>query len=456
MIWHREDANGDGDFVDGGDARWWHLTDTQFSTVAILDDGANLQERVKYDALSGGGKALHHRWRDPRKDGDRDYDSADRTIIINIAFGPTNQIGQASYRAEADLDRDGDVDTADLAIANTSYESALAPGVLSDSTVKNTIGWDGYVFNPETTHSGGGGGLYTVRFRVYSTELGRWLTRDPAGYVDGMSLYEGVRARPIQMQDPFGLDCSDPVEPKLLHYYAYEAEYLGSDPEISPNYTLVRVKRSVDCRKIDQSISVPVKDFLDAWLEDRPGIHPGLIESIKGTALMGCKGLSCINTGTLDFMPNLTQCYHSRTLAERELQRMKDECVCNGKYTFDGRPAAPVLFAATFGGPFTQNKDWTYNNPLSLEDWSFEVNTPPTQSVGFNFMFYDEASKCWLHANRGFAGDNYNDSDMEVVITPSDSWIGGPIEGLWGQNTIYCVDCNDNKLHDYPSPCISK
>jgi len=45
VIWHREDANGDEDFVDGGDARWWHLTDTQFSTLAILDDGANLQER---------------------------------------------------------------------------------------------------------------------------------------------------------------------------------------------------------------------------------------------------------------------------------------------------------------------------------------------------------------------------------------------------------------------------
>jgi hypothetical protein len=43
-----------------------------------------------------------------------------------------------------------------------------------------------------------------VRFRSYSPTLGRWLERDPAGYVDGMDLYEYVRGGPIAAVDPSG------------------------------------------------------------------------------------------------------------------------------------------------------------------------------------------------------------------------------------------------------------
>jgi len=43
-----------------------------------------------------------------------------------------------------------------------------------------------------------------VRFRTYSPTLGRWLERDPAGYVDGMDLYEYVRGGPIDAVDPSG------------------------------------------------------------------------------------------------------------------------------------------------------------------------------------------------------------------------------------------------------------
>ena len=55
-----------------------------------------------------------------------------------------------------------------------------------------------HIFNEDS-------GLYTVRFRTYSPTLGRWLERDPAGYVDGMGLYEYVRGGPIAAVDPRGL-----------------------------------------------------------------------------------------------------------------------------------------------------------------------------------------------------------------------------------------------------------
>jgi len=51
------------------------------------------------------------------------------------------------------------------------------------SVVKNWILFAGYRFDDET-------GLYLVRNRVYQAELGRWVQRDPAGYVDGHNLTE--------------------------------------------------------------------------------------------------------------------------------------------------------------------------------------------------------------------------------------------------------------------------
>jgi RHS repeat-associated protein len=49
-----------------------------------------------------------------------------------------------------------------------------------------------------------GVGLYQFYARTYSPELGRWLQRDPLGYVDGVNLYEYVRSSPAGLVDPLG------------------------------------------------------------------------------------------------------------------------------------------------------------------------------------------------------------------------------------------------------------
>jgi uncharacterized protein RhaS with RHS repeats len=46
--------------------------------------------------------------------------------------------------------------------------------------------------------------LYAFVYRTYSPQLGRWLQRDPLGYVDGMNLYEYVRSGPLTWIDPLG------------------------------------------------------------------------------------------------------------------------------------------------------------------------------------------------------------------------------------------------------------
>jgi RHS repeat-associated protein len=66
------------------------------------------------------------------------------------------------------------------------------------NTFDNAVLYCGYRYDPET-------GLYHVRYRPYHATLGRWLTRDPAGYVDGRSLYEYCLSTPVAAFDPSGL-----------------------------------------------------------------------------------------------------------------------------------------------------------------------------------------------------------------------------------------------------------
>ncbi|MCC7144889.1 MAG: RHS repeat-associated core domain-containing protein [Phycisphaeraceae bacterium] len=66
------------------------------------------------------------------------------------------------------------------------------------SDYDNPILYAGYRYDSET-------GLYCVRHRIYHPTLGRWLQRDPAGYVDGISLYLYGYSSPVNWVDPTGL-----------------------------------------------------------------------------------------------------------------------------------------------------------------------------------------------------------------------------------------------------------
>jgi RHS repeat-associated protein len=47
--------------------------------------------------------------------------------------------------------------------------------------------------------------LYQYRHRYYSWRLGRFISRDPKGYVDGYNLYQYAGGRVVVMNDPMGL-----------------------------------------------------------------------------------------------------------------------------------------------------------------------------------------------------------------------------------------------------------
>ncbi len=71
-------------------------------------------------------------------------------------------------------------------------------GIETNSLYSNPYGYTGRRFDEES-------GLWYYRNRMYSAELGRFLQRDPAGYVDGMNLYAYVENNPLMHRDPFGL-----------------------------------------------------------------------------------------------------------------------------------------------------------------------------------------------------------------------------------------------------------
>ena len=188
ILVHREDDDADG----GYEYHWYHLTDVQYSNVALLNHTARIEERVRYDAY---GKAYHSWGADVN--GDRVVNIND-TNDVNSGAHYGKGIHESGYEAELDLNRSGYVDVVDLIQVNSSYETALAEGVLSADDYGNTIGFSSYVYNVHTE-------LYLVRFRCYDTALGRWIERDPLGYIDGMNVYEYVRGQPLTAVDPYGL-----------------------------------------------------------------------------------------------------------------------------------------------------------------------------------------------------------------------------------------------------------
>ena len=70
------------------------------------------------------------------------------------------------------------------------------------SDVGNRKGYAGYELDDALA---GAYRLYHVRNRVLNSDLGRWVRRDPLGYVDGASLYEYIRSNPGAGADPTGL-----------------------------------------------------------------------------------------------------------------------------------------------------------------------------------------------------------------------------------------------------------
>jgi site-specific DNA recombinase len=176
------------------DERRYYCQNWRSDVSVILTDDGSIVEWVKYTPY---GEPIAVAAGDT--DGDSDWDADDQTRIEDfITSGGT-------YDVRFNPTLTGTVDYADIAHANsiTGGYQTLGRGVLSSEGVQNRFGYAGYRYDHHL--AGADRHLYHVRHRVFQAHIGRWMTRDPLGYVDGMSLYQYVQGMALIHTDPSGL-----------------------------------------------------------------------------------------------------------------------------------------------------------------------------------------------------------------------------------------------------------
>jgi RHS repeat-associated protein len=93
-------------------------------------------------------------------------------------------------------------------VERDAYDAYGSPTILP-SIIGNPYLFTGRQLDAET-------GDYFYRARYYDPVKGRFLERDPLGYIDGMNLYEYGRSNPQTFTDPKGTDTPDPKKVKAL------------------------------------------------------------------------------------------------------------------------------------------------------------------------------------------------------------------------------------------------
>jgi RHS repeat-associated protein len=157
--------------------------------VAMTKSNGDPLEYVFYSPY---GEPIVHPVADIDMDGDVDVND-----LNSWANGAAS--GASDYTG--DINFDDEPDAYDDALFDESYAANLGlngRGLLTTPGVGNRKGYAGYEHDESLT-------MYHVRHRVYRADLGRWMTRDPLGYVDGMGLYEYVGGMAVTGRDPSGL-----------------------------------------------------------------------------------------------------------------------------------------------------------------------------------------------------------------------------------------------------------
>lgn len=180
--------------------RWYTLQNWRADVVATLASNGTLSAWSSYTAY---GK--QQTWRVADIDDGTETGTPDEGVTIEDLT-----LYLAWFEAgdpQADVDDgsgtgalDAGVTIEDLAFFLTYFEG-------SGGDFDSRLGYAGYVKDEADSRQSG---LYHVRFRVYSTELGSWLTQDPLEWEsDEFSLYRYAHNNTMTYTDPSGLIITD-------------------------------------------------------------------------------------------------------------------------------------------------------------------------------------------------------------------------------------------------------
>jgi len=146
-------------------------------------------------------------------------------------------------------DSDGEV------VNSYAYSPEGLVGVGVPETIPNPFQYVGY-FGVMAE----GNGLYFMRARYYDPETGRFINKDPIGYMGGMNLYAYVQNNPVNWIDPEG----------LFTHIIYRRGGGGTGTIIVYRDGMKAVFRAHDPGKVPAGFY-----FVHARPTDIPGKHPG-------------------------------------------------------------------------------------------------------------------------------------------------------------------------------------
>jgi RHS repeat-associated protein len=132
---------------------------------------------------------------------------------------------------------------------------------IGTSTVGFNRGFTGYQLDTET-------GLYFARARMYSPTLGRFVSRDPIGYVDGDSLYAGYFVPGYV--DPFGLCPPYPARGDDMVQQMPETPILVALPLVGAQAAMGAIVMTAVAGK--KAVTVAVKALTNLVKKEAPNI----------------------------------------------------------------------------------------------------------------------------------------------------------------------------------------
>jgi RHS repeat-associated protein len=186
--------------------------DANYNVLGVLSSKGWLAERYEYDAY--GKRQVYSRgWMlaDANDDGSDDF--SELTL-----YGQNSNAAETAASARLDYNGDGYIDFTDQVVLSQSYNSAHFandPYVMyptSNSFRKGYYSGAGGQPLCEFGHQGLGhdeelgDNLVYNRARYLHTTFGRFISRDPLRYVDGMNSYQYLSSSSLSSVDPLGLD----------------------------------------------------------------------------------------------------------------------------------------------------------------------------------------------------------------------------------------------------------
>jgi RHS repeat-associated protein len=272
------------------DERLYYVHNWRNDVVALVTDTGEQVESVRYSAY---GIPFGSPAGDAENDGDVSASSStDDTDKIQT------WISTSTYNVRGDLDLNGDVDTADKTAALNNAGTITGWKDLTSNDIGNDKGYAGYEFDATIQRHWS---TWHVRHRVLTSNLGRWMQRDPLGYIDGENLHAYCNAQPVLRNDSSGLFSNgqddsgypgqwisplDPVQPGIGSLTGDCKAALGqcrSDPRVQPlldEITLCYSMQGFDFPEVNDPIWKRIRcaKCIDCGLFSQPGRDAGSVQ----------------------------------------------------------------------------------------------------------------------------------------------------------------------------------